>query len=63
MTRVYSHTADRTRKGEKHPFNDKQSQIAERKAGDQQGPGDRSKTPRNEKSPMPTEKYLMYWCS
>jgi len=27
----------------KHPFNDKQSQIAERKTVGEQGPGDRNK--------------------
>ena len=39
---------------EKHPFNDKQSQIAERKTVGEQGPGDHGKEAAEQKSPRLT---------
>jgi hypothetical protein len=47
---VLNHTTKR----EKHPFIDKQSQIAERKTVGEQGPGDRSKEAAEQKRPGPT---------
>jgi hypothetical protein len=41
------------RVSEKHPFNDKQSQIAERKTAGEQGPGDHGKEAAEQKSPRP----------
>ena len=41
---------DRPTNREKHPFIDKQSQIAERKTVGEQGPGDRSKEAASQKS-------------
>jgi hypothetical protein len=45
-----------TAKREKHPFIDKQPQIAERKRVGEQGPGDRSEEAAEQKLPGPHHK-------
>jgi hypothetical protein len=45
------------RVSEKHPFNDKQSQIAERKTAGEQGPGDHGKEAAEQKCVCVTDTF------